>query len=285
MTQTLADVLDKYLKTLSGKALGKKSTSSKKTIPQQSLVEIRKELSRFLSWLNPSKNPATISPPEIERYIQQIAPSSAELTSKLTVLKSFLAYINTSGFTTVKLSNHVRIPKLPKTIASGAPFSRIEDNRLQLTDEGLKNLSEEIEQLKNKRSKYALSIKIAAADKDVRENSPLEAAREEQGQNEDRIKDIQAILTRAVPFNSQSKTSKAASLGSTVQISVKSNSQDSEAIKACYILVESTEADPEKLKISIASPVGKGLLGHSPGDEITIATPKGKSQYTILSVS
>ena len=130
-----------------------------------------------------------------------------------------------------------------------------------------------------------MDIKNAAADKDVRENSPLEAAREQQGQNEDRIKEIEAILSRAVPVQSQAKRSKIASLGSTVQITIEQDSNSGGKSEASYVLVESTEADPEESKISISSPVGKGLLGHSPGDEVTITTPKGQSKYTILAVS
>ena len=284
MTITLSEILDKYILTLSGKGSGKKATL-KKSPAQQTLVETKKELSRFVSWLSPNKDPETISPPEIEHYIQQIAPSSSELTSKLTILKSFLAYINASGFSSTKLSNHVRIPKVTRAIPGLSHSTRPEDDVLQLTDQGLKNLSEELDLRKGKRTEHALDIKNAAADKDVRENSPLEAAREQQGQNEDRIKEIEAILSRAVPVQSQAKRSKIASLGSTVQITIEQGTNSSGKSEASYILVESTEADPEESKISISSPVGKGLLGHSPGDEVTITTPKGQSKYTILAVS
>lgn len=284
MTITLAQALEKYIETLSSKGSGKKVTSKKPT-EQGNLLEIKKELSRFLSWLSPNKDPETISPPEIEHYIQQIAPSSSELTSKLTTLKAFLAYINSAGFSTTKLSNHVRIPKSNKTASSGLQSIRPEDNVLQLTDQGLKNLSGEIEHRKGKRTEYALDIKNAAADKDVRENSPLEAAREQQGHNEDRIKEIESILSRAIPVRSQAKTNKIASLGSTVQIIIEQEPTGSGKLEARYILVDSTETNPEESKISTSSPVGKGLLGHSPGDEVTITTPKGASKYTILSVS
>ena len=150
MTVTLAEILDKYMETLSGKGSGKKATL-KKSITQQNVIETKKELSRFVSWLSPNKDPGTISPPEIEHYIQQIAPSSSELTSKLTVLKSFLAYMNAAGFSSTKLSNHVRIPKVSKTGLNLSQLSRPEDEMLQLTDQGLKNLSDEVDQRKGRR--------------------------------------------------------------------------------------------------------------------------------------
>ncbi len=142
----------------------------------------------------------------------------------------------------------------------------------QITTEGKHDLTAELEELKSSRG--AIAEKIAAARElgDLSENADYDAAREQQGQAETRIAEIEDILLNAVIIKPQ-KSSKVV-VGSKVELKVGSK-------KVSYLLVGPVEADPANGKISDQSPIGKALLGKKAGESVEITTPKGKSKYTI----
>ena len=127
----------------------------------------------------------------------------------------------------------------------------------------------------------SVDIQRAAADKDVRENAPLEAAREEQGRVAARIREIEATLDNSVVMDgSAPNRSQTVKLGAKVEVKMASGSAQS-----AYTVVSASEADPRQKKISDVSPLGKALMGKSEGSEVEIQTPKGKMRYRIISVS
>jgi transcription elongation factor GreA len=111
---------------------------------------------------------------------------------------------------------------------------------------------------------------------DLKENADYAAAREEQSFLEGRIQAIEAQLRAAVIIETPAAGSRAG-LGSTVTI-------EAHGEEATYVLVGTTEADPAKGRISVSSPVGQALLGHGPGDEVLVKTPRGEAHYRVVSV-
>lgn len=150
-----------------------------------------------------------------------------------------------------------------------------------LTDEGLKKLEEELEQLKTvKRKEIAEKIKVALSFGDLSENSEYDEAKNEQALVESRIASIEATLKNAQVIDSKDiKTNK-------VFVGTKVKLLDLEFNEECeYKIVGSNEADPANGKISDESPVGKGILGHRVGQIVEIETPAGVTAYKILEIS
>ncbi len=150
-----------------------------------------------------------------------------------------------------------------------------------LTDEGLKKLEEELEQLKTvKRKEIAEKIKVALSFGDLSENSEYDEAKNEQALVESRIASIEATLKNAQVIDSKDiKTNK-------VFVGTKVKLLDLEFNEECeYKIVGSNEADPANGKISDESPVGKGILGHRVGQTVEIETPAGITAYKILEIS
>ena len=151
-----------------------------------------------------------------------------------------------------------------------------------LTDEGLKKLEEELEQLKTvKRKEIAEKIKVALSFGDLSENSEYDEAKNEQALVESRIASIEATLKNAQVIDSKDiKTNK-------VFVGTKVKLLDLEFNEECeYKIVGSNEADPANGKISDESPVGKGILGHRVGQTVEIETPAGVTavSYTHLTL-
>jgi transcription elongation factor GreA len=149
------------------------------------------------------------------------------------------------------------------------------------TEEGLKKLKDELHQMKSV-ERPSISKQIAEArDKgDLSENAEYDAAKEAQGILEMRIAKLEAIVASArVIDDSNIDTSKALIL-SKVKIKNLKNSAEME-----YQLVAENEADLKLKKISVDSPIGKGLLGKSVGDIADVQTPGGIVQFEIIEIS
>ena len=122
------------------------------------------------------------------------------------------------------------------------------------------------------------------ADKDFRENAPLDAAREKQGLLEARIRTLESSLENVRIVKSEALTQKQKKkliqIGSKVTlVESKSGTQN------VYVLVNASEANPIENRISTASPVGRALLDHSKGQDITVNTPRGEIRYVIRDVN
>ncbi len=141
-----------------------------------------------------------------------------------------------------------------------------------ITKEGIAELEKELVELKGRRGPIAERIADARSLGDLSENADYDAAREEQGQVESRIAEIEDILLNAQIIGPK-KSSKVV-VGSKIEL--KTNGK-----KVAYMLVGPVEADPLNGKISDESPIGKALLGKKAGESVEIDTPKGKSKYTI----
>lgn len=149
-----------------------------------------------------------------------------------------------------------------------------------LTQEGLKKLEEELENLKSvKRREVAERIKVAIGYGDISENSEYEDAKNEQAFIEGRIITLEKMLRNARIINNDEVDTETVSIGSTVTL------QDLEMGDTVeYTIVGTAESDPFNNKISNESPVGKAILGKKKGAIVDVNVPAGIIQYKIIDI-
>lgn len=149
------------------------------------------------------------------------------------------------------------------------------------TPEGLKKLREELEMLKSiERPKVSQQIADARDKGDLSENAEYDAAKEAQGLLELRIAKMEETVSNArIIDESQLDLTKALVLSS-VRIKNLSNGKEMN-----YTLVAESEADLKTGKISVTSPIGKGLLGKSVGEIAEISVPNGSLKFEVLEIS
>ena len=140
-----------------------------------------------------------------------------------------------------------------------------------LTDEGLKKLEEELEQLKTvTRKEVADKIKVALSFGDLSENSEYDEAKNEQALVESRIVQIETMLKNVKILDEDELTNDIVSVGSKIKLFDKEFNEEVD-----YQIVGSTEADPMSGRISDESPVGQSLIGHKVGDVVEVEMPMG----------
>lgn len=151
---------------------------------------------------------------------------------------------------------------------------------MYLSHDGYRKLLEELEHLK-KINRRALSkeIEVARGHGDLRENAEYIAAKEAQALNEKRIAELEMKLTDAQIIDEESIAKDEALLGATVTLRNMNTGEEIE-----YALVSELEADYSQGKISVTSPIGKGLLGHKKNDTVDIEVPAGTLRYKILKI-
>lgn len=149
------------------------------------------------------------------------------------------------------------------------------------TKEGLKKLKDELNHLKDiERPKASNAIGEARDKGDLSENAEYDAAKEAQGMLEMKISKLEAVLSNARLIDeSQLDLSKVLVLS---KVTIKNlNNQ----MQLNYTLVAESEADLKSGKISVSSPIGKGLLGKKVGQVADINTPAGIMKFEIISIN
>jgi transcription elongation factor GreA len=149
------------------------------------------------------------------------------------------------------------------------------------TPEGLKKLREELNHLKDvERPKASQAIAEARDKGDLSENAEYDAAKEAQGLLEMQISKVEAVLANARIINESVLDTSKVLIHSTVEVKNQMNNQ---TVK--YKLVAQSEADLASGKISVESPIGKGLLGKSVGEVAEITVPNGTIGLEVLTIS
>ena len=153
------------------------------------------------------------------------------------------------------------------------------DKRVMLTEEGYNKLVEKLDYLRSvRRIEVAERLKAAIALGDLSENSEYDDAKNEQAFVEGEILDLEAKIRNSDIIRS-GEPGDSVSIGSTVVI------RDVEFDEVeTYMIVGSTEADPDASKISDESPVGAALIGKNVGDTVEVHAPAGVLQYEILEI-
>jgi|SRR3989344_1721261 len=148
------------------------------------------------------------------------------------------------------------------------------------SEEGLKKLKDEIEELKTKtRREIADRLEYAKSLGDLSENSEYQEAKESQVLNETRILELEDALRRSVVVK-KNNSKDYIDIGSKVLL----ERTDQPGTKLEFFVVGSNESSPEESKISNESPLGGALWKHKKGEIVTVPTPKGKVEYKILEI-
>lgn len=150
-----------------------------------------------------------------------------------------------------------------------------------LTREGFERLTGELEDMKTRgRNEAARAIAEAREKGDLSENAEYDAAKEAQGLLELRINDLEKQLANARILDaSDVDTSKVTVLSKVTIMNTKNKA------KITYQLVSESEADLKTKKVSVSSPMGKGLLGKIIGETATVVTPNGEMQFEIVDIT
>ena len=151
-------------------------------------------------------------------------------------------------------------------------------NTVYLTEEGLVELKNELENLINvRRPENIIAIKEARALGDLSENAEYDAARNEQAQIEARIQQLEKMLENVSIITEVSNDT--VGIGNTVSIKYVDDDEEDE-----YKIVGSQEADPFESKISNESPIAKALFDHKVGDIVTVESPNGSYDVEIIEI-
>lgn len=147
--------------------------------------------------------------------------------------------------------------------------------------QGYEKLREELEHLKKvRRRELSKEIGRAREKGDLKENAEYHAAKEAQGLNERKIAELEQKLSDSQILDDTRIPKDQALIGATVKLKDLNSDKELE-----YTLVSELEADFSQGKISVSSPVGRGLLGHKVGQNAEIKVPAGTLRYKILKIS
>ena len=148
------------------------------------------------------------------------------------------------------------------------------------TEEGLQKLKDELEHLKSvERPKVIQQIAEARDKGDLSENAEYDAAKEAQGHLEDRINKLESIYSNARVVDTSKLDVSVVRLLTKVTIKNTSN-----GMEMTYSIVPEAEADLKAKKISVSSPIGKGLLGKSVGEIAEIQIPNGIIKFEVVKI-
>ena len=236
-------------------------------------MSFQQELQRFVRWYGRDRDLSGFAPWEMESFGQSGGADSVE---KLAPVKAFLGHAYKEGMTSTNLGNHLKVKRGPAQKQARRTPS---PTAAHLSKEGHQRLQNDLDALKEQRLAVAEEIRRAMADKDFRENAPLDAARDQQAHLEARIRELEQTLRRAViveETDARVGVAKTSRVGSRVVV------HDLEAgEEITYTLVDPNEVDLGRGKISIDSPAGKAFLGKAGGDTVEVLAPGGRLQYRI----
>ncbi len=153
-------------------------------------------------------------------------------------------------------------------------------NKIPMTQSGYVKLQEELKKLTSKdRPNIIAAIAEARGHGDLSENAEYQYAKEQQSLIEGRISDLESFISRAEIINVEDISGKEIKFGATIEIE-----DDETGKKQKYQIVGEYESDIENNKLSINSPLARGLIGKTKDDNVEINSPKGTKSYTIISV-
>ena len=260
--------------------------------PEQARDE-RPEVERFVEWLGAARPMANLGGAEIEAYLRERFPGAfgdggdggggivhdEASAAAIEPLRAFLAYASRLAFTDENLVPHLRLGDHAGGARGGAgAAAELGGQAYYVTIEGLAALERELDELKARRPEIAAELRAAMADKDFRENAPLDAARDQQAHLEARIRAIEDQLRHAAIINPEAKAGRA-NVGSRVTVlNLDANREQT------FQLVGSNEVDTAGGKISVESPVGSAVIDHAAGDEVVVRAPAGPVRLRLLEV-
>jgi transcription elongation factor GreA len=257
--------------------LGEAAVSFLGTLTPKEGEAAQQPVYQFVRWYSWERPFAELTPREVADYAAQLSSLHTSYLSHIGTVRAFLSYARKQGWNKASLAAQLK-PKKTKA----APPSTSKRNMpapTSLTQEGYDKLKAELAELKVRRTKVIEDMQRAAADKDFRENAPLDAAKEERGHIEGRIMELEAALKSATIIEGKQEPSIKVSVGNSVVLRDETSGEELR-----YTIVGPREVDPVKGKISTNSPIGKAVIGQTQGDIVEITAPAGKLRYRLVQI-
>lgn len=271
VTKDKTDISEKQKVTL-----GEAATQYLAQLPPEKREAGTQEVYRVVKWFGQDKTLDQLPIPEIGHFAEKEVRAGGNFQARLESVRAFFTYAKKAKLSAVNLSVHLKVSQEAGKPRKGAVKYSPRQTSIRMTAGEHTDLQERLALLKEERPKVADEMRRAAADKDFRENSPLEAARDHQGHVEGKIRELEAKLAIAVIVEEKGTEKRRADMGDTVTLYDMSSQEH-----ITYALVGPTQANPLKGKVSIASPTGKALQGHSEGDAIEVRAPIGILHYRL----
>jgi transcription elongation factor GreA len=257
-------------------SLGEAATQYLAKLSTEKREASQPEVYKFARWYGWERPFEQLAPPHVAGYAEQLSVSDIDYSRKLELVRAFLSFAKKAGWSRTNLATHLKT-KRPKNAPVAA--GRVMTEAANLTQQRYDELKLELENLKQRSRDLIVEIQRAAADKDFRENAPLQAAREERGYVEGRIKELDETLKNANIIEDKKESAIKASVGDSVVLCDLASEEEMR-----YKIVDPREVDPSRGKISMASPIGKALIGRKDGDIVEITAPAGKLKYQIKGI-
>lgn len=260
-------------------SLGEAASRFLASLPPEERVTSQPETYRFIRWYGQGRPLDGLTAPEVANYAERLSSSDTDYARRLELIRAFLVYAHKEGWSKKNLATHLKARK--EKVKSTSPSRRGAPKAVSLTQEGYAELAAELETLKNKRHEAIDEIRRAAADKDFRENAPLDAAREQRGQLEGRILELEEVLKSALIVDSKQEiiSKMKVTIGDGIILANLASGEEHR-----YILVSPREVDVARGKISSASPLGRAIIGKGQGETVEVEAPAGKLRYQIKQV-
>lgn len=231
---------------------------------------------RFVEFAGDSQLVSSLSGSRVELYAEnQIKPSDPSAPERVAALKAWFQYLKRKDYATANYGVHIRVRRVPGRASAQA--TPVQDERIEMTADGLAALKRDYEALSAQQADLIRAVEDARSDGDLRENAPYHAAREQLSFHQQKMRDLEHSIARAVIVQASDERS-------TVGSVVKVTNLDRNTVHD-YKLVSAQEANAAQHRISVESPVGRELLGRRPGEEVCVATPRGETRFRIEEIS
>ena len=258
-------------------SLGEAASSFLASLPAREGEKSQQVVYSFVRWYGWERPFAGLTAHEVANYAEQLSLSNANYIKNLELIRAFLVYAKKQGWSKTNLAAYLKTKKAKARLPS--PARQDLPPATSLTQQGYAELEAELAELKSRRSQAIDEMRKAAADKDFRENAPLEAAREERGHLEGRIIELEEALKSATIIDETQKAALTVSVGDSIVLNDPVSGEE-----LCYTIVSPREVDPTKGKISSNSPIGKAIIGRARGEIVEITAPLGKLRYQIKQI-
>ena len=260
-----------------GLSLGETAGRFLADLPPEERGSSQQDIYKFIRWFGGERPLAELTAAEVANYAERLSLSDTDYMGKLALIRTFLVYAKKKGWSKTNLAIHLKARKSKTRLRSSS--GRDSAKAVYLTRQGYAQLEAELDVLRGKRSEVIEEIRLAAADKDFRENVPLEAAREQRGQLEGRIIELEETLKSAVDIDEKQRDTLRVSIGDSV---ILCDLDSGEELR--YMLVSPQEVDPTRGKISSASPIGQAVIDKGQGEIVEVVVPAGRLRYQIKQV-
>ncbi len=257
--------------------LGEAASSFLASLPAKEGEVSQQAIYGFVRWYGWEHPFTGLTAHEVANYAEHLSLSQANYATNLEIIRAFLVYAKKQGWSKTNLAAYLK----PKKAKARTP-SPVKQNWLQatsLTQQGHAALKAELTDLKSRRAQLIDEMRKAAADKDFRENAPLEAAREERGHLEGRIRELEEALKSVTIIDKTEKVAPKVGMGDSIVLRDQASGEELR-----YTIVGPREVDPTKGRISSNSPIGKAIIGRAQGEIVEITAPVGKLRYQLVQI-